>query len=385
MANTQHVAKLRQGVDAWNRWREQDWNVKPDLSGLDLANEKGLKNTPLWDETTKRVSIATANLSWANLKGANLSGANLEEVNLSEADLSGATLRATNLSGANLESALLTGAELVEAQLIRAALPSADLSGADLRSASFSGANLQLANLAEADLRSAQLNTAILVGANLKKADLWVANLNGANLSGANLEEANLIRSELHHADLSGAVLYGADLREANLEAANLDHAGVIGIRYERRFMRGKYHGIRGVETTYSDAIFRRDALDQDYIDTLTLRWRRSPMILVLWLWSLIDYGRGLFRALWIALLAIVGFGFAFAINPGVVAFNAGVENWFTPYYGSLITFTTLGFADAVVAQTLAGQLLLSAEVILGYFTVAVLLSILLQKLARRS
>ena len=61
MANDEHVALLKQDVDAWNAWRKANPHICPDLAG--------------------------ANLSGADLSGANLSGANLSEAGLSEADL----------------------------------------------------------------------------------------------------------------------------------------------------------------------------------------------------------------------------------------------------------------------------------------------------------
>ena len=146
--------------------------------------------------------------------------------------------------------------------------------------------------------------TAILDGADLRRSDFWKADLSGAELEGANLEQAIFTGASLHGANLARASLYQADINGADLRAANLDHAGVIGIKYDRRAMRGRYQGIRGVESSYGDALFRRDAVDQDYIDTLALRWRRSPLILIFALWALIDYGRSLSRIL---LLASVG------------------------------------------------------------------------------
>ncbi len=385
MANPEHVAKLKQGVEAWNRWRESDWNVKPDLSGLDLLNEKGIKETALWDREARRLDLSAINLAWTNLTAASLRQAVLEEANLEEVTLVGADLQGVQFSGANLQTANLAEANLMEAVLIRANLAGANLSGADLRFAHLSGATLEAADLSGADLRSAQMGMANFQGANLSGADLWVANLNGASLAGASLTDTNLIRADLQSADLSGADLTNADLRDANLQAANLEYAALIGIKYERRFMRGKYQGIRGVEASYGDAVFRRDALDQDYIDTMTSRWRRSPMILVLWLWSLIDYGRSLWRIIWIAVMLIIAFGFLYDINPDAVAYTAGVDTWFTPYYVSLVTFTSLGFSNAVVATSGLGQGLVSVEVLLGYFILGVLVSILLQKVSRRS
>jgi len=41
MANPEHVKILNQGVDAWNRWREEHREVKVDLSEADLS--KGVR------------------------------------------------------------------------------------------------------------------------------------------------------------------------------------------------------------------------------------------------------------------------------------------------------------------------------------------------------
>jgi hypothetical protein len=37
MANEEHLAVLRQGVDAWNAWRKEHPDVVPDLSEVDLS------------------------------------------------------------------------------------------------------------------------------------------------------------------------------------------------------------------------------------------------------------------------------------------------------------------------------------------------------------
>ena len=38
MANDEHVAILKQGVDAWNAWRRANLGTRPDLSGADLTD-----------------------------------------------------------------------------------------------------------------------------------------------------------------------------------------------------------------------------------------------------------------------------------------------------------------------------------------------------------
>ena len=37
MANDEHVALLKQGVTAWNAWRRENHNIRPDLSNADLS------------------------------------------------------------------------------------------------------------------------------------------------------------------------------------------------------------------------------------------------------------------------------------------------------------------------------------------------------------
>ncbi|MGE4609963.1 MAG: ion channel [Paracoccaceae bacterium] len=59
-------------------------------------------------------------------------------------------------------------------------------------------------------------------------------------------------------------------------------------------------------------------------------------------------------------------------------------ETWFTPFYYSLVTYTTLGFGD-VTADSLIGEMLVISEVIAGYFTLGLLLLILANTVARRS
>jgi uncharacterized protein YjbI with pentapeptide repeats len=154
MANEEHLAILRRGVEAWNTWREERLDVRPDLRGVDL---RGVD--------LRVVDLRGADLSWANLRGANLRGASLRG-----ADLSWANLIETNLIETNLIETNLREAELREATLNRATLNQATLSRADLSGADVSWSNLIEANLSGADLRRANLSGADLSGADLSRA-----------------------------------------------------------------------------------------------------------------------------------------------------------------------------------------------------------------------
>jgi uncharacterized protein YjbI with pentapeptide repeats len=138
MANDEHVAILKKGVDAWNEWRDQEApGLKVNLSGADLIG--------------------------ANLSGANLSGADLIDANLLDSNLIHANLSEADLSGAHLSRATLIGATLSGANLIAANLSGADLSGVDLIGATLSGADLINANLIGATLSGADLSGAALL------------------------------------------------------------------------------------------------------------------------------------------------------------------------------------------------------------------------------
>jgi uncharacterized protein YjbI with pentapeptide repeats len=202
MANDEHVAMLKKGVEAWNAWRDENPDIRPDLVQADLRNRY--------------------------LRGANLRGANLHEADLTGADLIGANLIGANLIGATLSGADLSEANLNEADLSEGRLVRADLSGADLALANLSGANLALANLtganlAPANLIGATLNGAKLINADLRGSNLFEANLIGTDLSGADLtkailELANLVRTNLTGADLTGCRVYGASAWGLKLE-----------------------------------------------------------------------------------------------------------------------------------------------------------------------
>jgi hypothetical protein len=175
MANDEHVALLKQGVTAWNAWREANANIRPDLIGADLIGAD-----------LSGANLSGANLSRANLFTAHLIGADLSSADLSGADFNRAYLRMANLRAANLSRANLNGAVLLEAYL-----SAATLSGATLIGATLSGANLSEARLIGADLQAA-----ILVDTNLTAADLTGCRIYGISawrLTLDRTEQQNLV------------------------------------------------------------------------------------------------------------------------------------------------------------------------------------------------
>src|SRR5262245_47162113 len=199
MANEEHVAILKKGVDAWNEWRDENPDICPDLTGVDLRAKYSFG-------ADGKVTVRDR----ADLSGADLNRAHLFQANLGGADLSGADLNQAHLNEANLQYANLSGANLSGACLIEAHLDMANLSGANFTGVILSGAHIQGADLSGTDLS----------GANLHRMYLVRANLQGANLCGADLRAATLLESDLTGADLTGCRIWGISAWGLKLDGA---------------------------------------------------------------------------------------------------------------------------------------------------------------------
>ena len=139
MANKKHLEILKKGVKAWNEWRMNYPDIKPDLSKF-------------------------------NLRSANFFGADLRDANLFGVDF-----RRANLRRANLNKAYLGGANLIKADLSKADLRSANFSGADLFGANLSGADLSGANIGGADFSEANINRVIMTRTHFERTYLEIS------------------------------------------------------------------------------------------------------------------------------------------------------------------------------------------------------------------
>ncbi len=67
MADKEHLDRLKEGIGSWNRWREENPDVQPDLSNANLAK------ADLVEANFSKADITGANFAEANLSGANFS------------------------------------------------------------------------------------------------------------------------------------------------------------------------------------------------------------------------------------------------------------------------------------------------------------------------
>jgi uncharacterized protein YjbI with pentapeptide repeats len=256
MAVPEQIAKLREGVSAWNKWRQEH----PDVS----------------------IDLHDANLGGADLRGAQLSGALLAQSILDKADLSGA-----DLTGAHLATAILT-----RTNLKGASLSSADLRWASLTRALLSEARLEKANLLGADLKLTELRRAILFEANLENAHLTRANLTEADLRSANLLGADFSGAQVADCNFNGALLARTVFGDTDLSMARglekVEHIGpsVVGVdtiyrsqgKIPALFLRGcglpdafiTYIGsLVGIPIEFYSCFISHSTKDQDFAERL--------------------------------------------------------------------------------------------------------------------
>lgn len=174
MANEQHIEWLREGVDSWNK-RRQEESFEPDFDGQKFRD--------------------------VLVPGTSLEGINLKNGFFREADLTGLNLKRANLEHAQFQDAWLNGVDLRNAKLFEA-----DFSRAVLSYANLGGVDARLAKFLEADIKHA----------NMQGASLMMATLQDAKFTLSNLTNANLSRTRIDNADLATARLIGADITLAH-------------------------------------------------------------------------------------------------------------------------------------------------------------------------
>jgi uncharacterized protein YjbI with pentapeptide repeats len=180
MANKEQLAIWNKGVEAWNKWREENPTAIIDLSNSHLVQPFTLtltQDNAFTGRHTLGIKISGVNLSNANLSNVNLSKADLSNANLRCANLASALIDNANLAEANLSEANLSYASLVESTLIKADLTRAHLNGANLMLANFTKANLDGASITNAKLDSAQFIGTLVEGANISGSSVYAVNV----------------------------------------------------------------------------------------------------------------------------------------------------------------------------------------------------------------
>ncbi len=178
----------------------------------------------------------------------------------------------------------------------------------------------------------------------------------------------------------SGVVSFkNSDVRSVDMRWASFHNTDFSGIKYNRH---ARYRGVH-FNNCYGSPFFIRFAKDQEYIEEFRRSKLRWPLY-ALWL-IMADCGRSF--GLWAAWGVMFAFLFAvkfFSMGPEAFKVADLPFSFETMIYYSTVTFTTLGFGD-ITPKTVEAARWVMAEVITGYIMLGGLISILANKLARRS
>lgn len=449
MANAEHLAHVKDGWSAFNKWRENE-HINVDLSFAELSKLE------LCNMDLRNANVRGANLQYVDLRNANLEGACLVGC-----DLRGADLSAANLSRANLRDSMLDGvvavktifycAELDNASLRKSHFVGANLNNASLNNAICSEAHFFQANLTKSQLcgatgtnsyfREARLLAADLTGANftggdfekgnLTEADLTDALMVSANLKGAIAIRARVVRTKLSDAslefvDLSGAILESVDLATVALSTAVLAGTRITNSIWPLQRVSADWIGrlrvpqnlpIHPIQDVVGlPAVLRREIADAQYLVDFKRRCdRRFSSRLFFRLWGLTcNYGQSaLSWSLW-SMLIICGFGFLFStlqfniaasvvesqcISPADSKDSAAtdcsnekkqaVATVARPSFPIALYLSIMTFTTLgfgdVIPVSNVGRSLISLEVIIGYLMLGGLISIIANRFTRLS
>lgn len=215
MPDYKQLGILKQGVEAWNRWREEHSDTAIDLSSAQLL----------------RADLSGANLAGADLRRADLVQSSLVRTDLSGADLSEADCSGACLRGADLKRAWLRGTVLRGANLSQADLSLADLSEAELHLADLQRANFNHTRVDGTGFAEAVLGDSLLARTDLSRArGLETCHHKGPSTLGSNTLSSSLGR--IPEPFLRGCGLSDWEIESARLFNPGLGNQEIIDINY---------------------------------------------------------------------------------------------------------------------------------------------------------
>ena len=201
--NKRHLSMLKKGARTWNKWREKNPDIIPQLSGIHLFAGKG-----------EFYNLDEYNLERANLAGLKgnfiqLKQANLVEANLEKAQFEGGSFVGSNFSGANLNKIYIKNTRFDRAIFKETNLSEANICYSDFKDVIFEKAYMEKTIFTRVDL----------TGAKFKQ-----ANLESSQFANIKLREANLNKASLKKAKLSQCSIYGSSFIQTNLEDVKTDN-----------------------------------------------------------------------------------------------------------------------------------------------------------------
>jgi hypothetical protein len=100
----------------------------------------------------------------------------------------------------------------------------------------------------------------------------------------------------------------------------------------------GAISGSGVLYSCFGNALFRRAAAEQDFLDTLEAHLKGSRRMFLFRASGIIDYGRSLVRVAALSFGLVALYGTVYRMFPGILNYQQSAKTWFTPYYFSIVT-----------------------------------------------
>lgn len=389
--NPDHLEILKQGVRVWNQWRKENPKIRPNLQGVDFTDES-FRETPLWDERYKFIHLYEINFSGADCRAADFSGAFC-----GAADFSGAYCGDANFSGANCRSANFSGAYCIGANFSGAACWSSNFSDARCWGANFTGTNLSLCNLRDCNVTDVLYEKRLLKNRchGIRAAECYgdakfrryVTDQDYLDQLASELRPPKEIKfsEKLQR-------IFGGFSKSVSWVAGL-----IIGLVLSLMLMP---NGLAGFSAVLGQAPIQGAGPLLPYMAVMAgaimlagLLTGKAGQRFIFRLWSLFDYGRDLDRVIIFAVLMIFLFGGLYEwlgdahiyYYRAQEAVFAGKDIWFYSWFAAMMGFATLGVTDLAEPVTGIGALVMMGNVLAGFVTLGLMLSVLGEKFARRS
>lgn len=209
--NKKHLTVFRRGVTAWNKWRNNNPDVIPELAGIEL-NTKDLNG-----------------------------------INLSKADLTGAKFKNVAFNSSLFEDANLKGADLELVSFL----------SANLSNANFSNANLKYIKFDDSKLIKSSFYEAILNDVSFVFANLYRANFGNTKIVKSNFNQANCNEAVFDNAFICNCSVYGASFWECSFKETESENISISKevIKDESN----KFFEINNIKTAQSISLQRND------------------------------------------------------------------------------------------------------------------------------
>lgn len=206
MTNPEHVKWLLEGVNIWNR-RRQNKPFIPDLNDVDIYTL--FKNKDMLSDS------GLIPLQGINLSGAGLNRSTLNFANLSNANLSNISAMQAKFDNSIFDNVDACNAAMLNSSITRTNILSANFSEADTRRIDFKYSNLSGSNFSNISSTGADFEHTILRDVDFNGADLERADLSFTDLEKTSFIQANMVNAEL----------FCTETKQTNFKEANLTGA----------------------------------------------------------------------------------------------------------------------------------------------------------------